>query len=366
MSRGFVSPSVARRYMLLLATLAMMTTLVVRAGLPPIWVYSVHHAITTEMAKQGIPGMSVAVVTEQKVRWSSAYGLADVENHVPARVDTIYRLASISKPVTAVAVMQLVERGRLNLDAPIQTYVPSFPVKPWPVTPRQLLAHVGGVRHYRRDETESVRHYEHLDEALAIFRDDPLVAEPGTKHVYSTYGYNLLGAAVEGGSDRPYIRYISENVFQPARMLHARDANRDVIIPLRARGYIKNPKGEILNSRPADLSNKVPGGGLCGTVGDLARFAIALRGDVLLRPETRREMFRRQKTRDGKTISYGLGWSLSRHDEREEVWHSGHQQQVSTLLYMQPERSFAVALMANLEHAQLLDLARAIAAAAAP
>ena len=355
-----------RKYALIAGVAAVGCLWAWRAGVPPVWVFSVHSSITRAMDKQGIPGLSVSVATGGRVRWSAAYGLADVENHVPARVDTVYRMASISKPITAVAVMQLYERGKIDLDADVRDYAPQFPTKLWKVTPRQLLGHLGGVRHYRRDELSSVHRYERLSDGLVIFRDDPLVCEPGTRHIYSTYGYNLLGAAVEGAAKQPYVDYVTTNIFRPAGMLHCGLAEHDAIVPHRARGYARGPDGKLRNSRPTDLSGKIPGAGWCGTVEDLARFALAVQSGKLVKPETLRLMSTRQKTKDGRAVGYGLGWSLSQHDGHQEVCHLGNQQQVSNLLYMQPDRGFAVVLMTNLEHAHLLDLAREIADAVGP
>ncbi|MCP5112202.1 MAG: beta-lactamase family protein, partial [bacterium] len=104
--------------------------------------------VSRAMEREKIPGLSVAVAIDGEFRWSRGFGLSDVENNVPATADTMFRLASISKPITAVAVMQLAEQGKLDLDAPIRQYVPSFPAKPWPITARQLLGHLGGIRHY--------------------------------------------------------------------------------------------------------------------------------------------------------------------------------------------------------------------------
>src|SRR6185369_15460109 len=119
-----------------------------RAGLPAGKLEKIETAISAQMSKLGIPGLSVAVVVDHKLRWSAGYGLADVENYVPAKAMTAYRLGSISKPITAAAVMELAEHGKLDLDAPIQKYCAAFPAKQWPVTARLLLGHLSGVRHY--------------------------------------------------------------------------------------------------------------------------------------------------------------------------------------------------------------------------
>jgi CubicO group peptidase (beta-lactamase class C family) len=352
-------------YVLLLAVLPL-TVWLAREGLPPVWVFQVHRAITTTMSRDKIPGLSIAVVTNGKLRWASGYGLADVENRVPATAQTVYRWASVSKPVTAVAVLQLAERGQLQLDERIQSYVPDFPEKAWPVTARRLLGHLGGVRHYQGDESRNTRRYETVADALKIFRDDPLISAPGTKHSYTTFGYNVLGAAIEGASKTSYLAYVHDHVFRPAGMITAQSSDLEGIIPRRARGYVRTPEGALKNSRPIDVSDRIPGGGLCGTVEDMARFAAAVQSGVLLSKRSIRAMFTRQETSDGRPVDYGLGWNLSRRKGREEVWHSGHQNAVSTMLYMLPDRRFAVALAANLEHVELRDLAGAIADAIAP
>jgi CubicO group peptidase (beta-lactamase class C family) len=335
-----------------------------RSGLPPAVLEKIERLITEEMARQRIPGLSVAVATDFEVRWSNGYGFSDLENFVPAKASTVYRLASISKPITAVAALQLAEKGRLDLDAPIRKYVPGFPEKKWPVTARLLLGHLGGVRHYKGDEIASTRRYESLTDALAIFQADPLLHEPGTKYVYTTYGFNLLGAAVEGASGMRFMDYLRERIFQPAGMEHIRDDDAYTLIPNRAQGYRKTAAGELQNSILADVSNKIPGGGLCSTAEDLARFAVAVQKGTLLARESAELMFTRQKTRDGRRTSYGLGWGVSERDGRREIAHGGGQPRVATYLYMLPDERCAVALMCNLEGARLPDLARRIADAA--
>jgi CubicO group peptidase (beta-lactamase class C family) len=322
----------------------------VPSRLPSEKIKKIEAAISAEMANSHIPGLSVAVVLGNELRWSSGFGMADLENNVPAKATTVYRLGSISKPVTAAAVLQLVERGELDLDAPVQKYCAAFPEKNWPVTTRQLLSHLGGIRHYKSEgEFASTRHYSKLTETLDIFKDDSLLHEPGTKYSYSTYGYNLLGCVVEGASGQSFVAYLSENVFKPAGTTAMRDDDVYAIIPNRAQGYQRARSGELRNSGLADTSIKIPGGGLVSTVEDLARFAIAMQTGRLVSKETRDRMWTRQKTRDGKETNYGLGWVVGARDGVKEVQHGGAQQRVSTFLYLLPEKGAAVALMTNLE-----------------
>ena len=321
-------------------------------------------AITAVMSQAGIPGLSVAIVANGKLAWSNGYGLADLENFVPAKASTSYRLASISKTITATAIMQLAERGKLDLDAPVQKYCAAFPAKQWPVTTRQLLGHLSGVRHYKDGELiyENTKHYTNLNDTLSFFKDDPLLHEPGTKYLYSTYGYNLLGCVIEGASGQTYLEYVRKNIFEPAGMATIRDDDPAAMIPNRAQGYEKTRNGELRNSALADVSYKIPGGGFCSTVVDLANFAIALQSGKLLKPETRAQAWTTQKLKDGKDSTYGLGWQLSEYNGAREVAHGGNQSRVTTYLYMQPERNFAVVLMMNLESVNIrTQLARQIA-----
>jgi len=319
-------------------------------------------AIQAEISRQDIPGLSAAIAVDRRVQWAEGFGKADLENSVPARPSTVYRLASVSKPITAVAVLQLAERGSLDLDSPVQKYVPAFPEKAWPLTVRHLLGHLGGIRHYRSQaEVNSTRRYTSLTEALEIFKDDPLLYEPGTRFSYTTYGYNLLGCVVEEVSGERFADYLQAHIFEPAGMKTIRVDDQAEIIPNRAQGYRRTPDGATLNSNLADTSNKIPGGGLCGTAVDLARFAIALERGLLLKQPSLDRMFTRQRLADGRLTDYGLGWYLQEDGGVREVFHSGGQQRVSTFLYMAPSERVAVALMCNLEGANLGGLARQIA-----
>ena len=322
-----------------------------RPGLPPEKLAKIEKAISAQMSKLGIPGLSAAVVLDRKLLWSNGYGLSDVENYVPAKSSTAYRLGSISKPVTATAVMQLAERGKIDLDAPIQKYCPAFPQKQWQVTARLLLGHLSGVRHYKDDsEFESTRHYSSVVDGLAMFKDDPLGFEPGTKFGYTTHGYAVLGCAVEGASGMSFPDYVRDNIFKPAAMNRMRVDNVADIIPNRAQGYVKTQRGELRNSGLADTSYKIPGGGFISTVEDLAKFAIAMQSGTLVKKETLDQMWRSLKTSDGKDTNYGLGWSVETRNGMKEVHHGGAQQRVSTFLYTIPEKGLAVVLMANLEN----------------
>ena len=346
-----------------LTTLAQQTS-----DIPAEKIKRIEAAISATMAKETIPGMSVAIVVDKKLQWANGFGQADLENSVPAKASTVYRLASISKTITSTSALQLAERGKLNLDAPVQTYCPAYPQKQWTVTTRQLLGHLGVIRQYGAQDgtffqaADNTKHFTTINDSLVFFKDDPLLHEPGTKYFYSSYGYNLLGCVIEGASGTKYLDYVRENVFKPAGMTIIRDDDVFAIIPNRAQGYEKTKSGELQNSGLADTSYKIPGGGFCSTVEDLAKFAIALQTNKLLKAETLGQAWTKQRLKDGKESSYGLGWGLGERNGMKEVSHGGNQARVTTLLYMLPERGFAVVLMMNLENVgSRMELARQIA-----
>ncbi len=349
------------------------------AQLPPEQIERIETVIASEMARQSIPALSIAIAVNNRIVYANGFGFADLENFVPARADTLYRTASIAKPMTATAVLQLVERGKLDLDAPIQQYCPAFPEKNWPVTARQLLGHLGGVRHYKSgEEATGKKHYFSVVESLELFKDEPLLHEPGTKFSYTTYGYSLLGCAVEGASGTLYEEYMREHVFGPAGMTRTQPDNVFVIIPNRARGYIRLDEetyaqlpdeakrfaqvGELYNAQLHDTSMKVPGGGLVSTAVDLANFALAVKNGVLLKESSREQVWQRQKTHDGQETSYGLGWSVSQINGMKSVSHGGSQAGVRTSLAMLPEKGAVIAVMANLQGISLGPMVRRIRA----
>src|SRR6266478_4685706 len=282
-----------------------------QASLPVEKIRQIEQAVTTEMARNTIPAVTVAVGDSAGLRWSNGYGMADLENLVPATALTAIRLGSISKPITAAAVMQLVEKDRMQLDAPIQRYVPSFPQKQWPVTIRQLLGHLGGIRHYAgSQELDSTRHYSDLTEPLKIFAADPLLFEPGTKYSYTSYGFNLLGAAVESVAGVKFTDYLRDNIFARAGMTHSGPDDLYAIIPHRARGYRLSASKQLENCALADTSNKIPGGGMIATADDLVSFALALNSGKLVTAKTRDLMFTPQQLKGGAASRYGMGWNI--------------------------------------------------------
>lgn len=313
-------------------------------------------------AKNNLPGISVAVVEDGAYEWAKGFGMADLENSVPATPHTLYRLASISKPITAAAALVLYERGKLNLDAPVQKYCSAFPTKEAPITTRQLLGHLGGIRHYRSqslDDPEilSVKHYnDPISDGLNFFKNDPLVATPGTKFSYSNFGYVLIGCVIEGASGQTYAEFVHNNVLRPAGMTETVLDNRLAIIPHRARFYSKDDSGAVINAPPVDVSFKIPADGWLSSAEDMAKFEAAMLNDRIVRRTTRDLMWTTQKTSDGKETNYGLGWEIGR-GFANTVNHGGGEFGTSTFIMIAPEKNAGVVVLINLNGGNASDVA---------
>lgn len=304
-------------------------------------------AIRAELAQEPFAGMSVGI-TQGDRAWFSAYGHRDLKRRLPATPETTYRYASITKSFTAVAVMQLVERGALELDDEISELVPTYPKKPWPITVEQLLGHLSGVPHYaNRADGANVRRVD-TEGAIALFADRPLAAEPGTDFVYTTWGYNLLGAAIERVTGQSYGDHLSRHLFLPAGMTSAalddhrrRGANHAV-------GY-RRRGGRIVPSEFLDVSSRFAGGGTRGSVRDLIAFGRGLLDDRFVSRDTARRMMTPMQTKDGRLIDYGMGFATFPLRGHYMVTHAGGQPETTTLLVVVPAAELVIALASNLE-----------------
>ncbi len=304
--------------------------------------------IKKQMEIDRIPALSIGFMKDDFL-WTKGFGYADLENKTPATEKSAYRLASVTKTMTAIAILQLVEKGKIDLDAEVQKYVPYFPRKLWPVTVRQLLGHLGGISHYKDYEVEGhIKVHKDTREALAIFEDFELVAEPGTKFSYSSYGYNLLGAIIEGAAKQNYGDYMRENIWGPLGMGNTYMDSPDNLIPGKVRGY-RLIEGKIKNSEYVDISSRFAAGGTRSTVVDLLKYARGIMQGRLLSQKITNEMFTSLATKNGRYTGYGLGWGINDVNGRFSVSHSGGQAETRTWLILFPQENFAIAAACNFE-----------------
>ena len=326
---------------------------------------AIERAVAGFMSRNSIPGLSAAVVLDGKPDWSQGFGMADLENYSPATSSTLFRLGSVSKPISATAVLELWERGALDLDAPVQKYCPAFPQKEWPITTRELLGHLGGIRHYNPDgkgdiPEDRARHFASMKESLELFAGDPLVAKPGTKFHYSTYGYTLAGCVLEGAASEKFMDFLRKNVFESAGMQQTRDDDFFAVVPHRSRWYHKDNGGVVRNAGVLDSSYKIPGGGIISNADDMANFEAAILAHKLLKPATRDLMWTSLKAADGKETGYGLGWGIMDKFGLHLLAHTGGQQGTSTALAVVPARNAGVVVLCNLDSVDVEQLAMQI------
>jgi serine beta-lactamase-like protein LACTB, mitochondrial len=324
--------------------------------------------ITREIEAQNIVGISVALVRDGRIISTRHFGWEDRERQIPASGATMYRWASISKPLTAVIAMQLWEEGKLDLDADVRLLVPEFPepAEQRIVTTRQLLCHQGGIVHYtngpvvKTPRPELEDRYIDIIDALDTFKASPLVGVPGEKYSYTTHGYILLGAVVQRAGGAMYPQQVQQRISSPLAMITLKPDFQWEEIPSRAVGY-RRGRGEnagMVVSTDTDVSWKLAGGGWISSVDDLARLGVGLLGNQFVRPETRELMWTPQKTSDGEQTAYGLGFQIARHRGKLLVSHGGSQEKSRTLLAMLPDENVAVAIMCNTEGTNLVPLGR--------
>jgi serine beta-lactamase-like protein LACTB len=307
------------------------------------------HFIDSLRIKQDIPGISVCIGTKNKVLWSQGFGYADLENRISVTPDTKFRLGSVSKSLTSLAVGKLVEEGRLNLDAPVQEYVPYFPQKKFPITSRQLATHTAGIRHYRlSDPLNCLKRYKNVQESLAIFSTDDLLFKPGTAYTYSTYGYSLLSAVIEGASGIDYLTYMQKTVFSTLGMTNTGPDYSDSIVVNRVRFY-EHQQAKLVNAAQVDNSYKWAGGGFLSTPSDLVKLGQGLLTASTLNKETIALLFTPQLLENGTNTQYGFGWRIGADSKgRKVIHHGGTIDGGRTFLLLYPENELIVAITANM------------------
>ncbi len=317
-------------------------------------------ALLQERAAQ-LPGLSVAVGVGSEIVWAEGFGWADLEQRVPVSTTSRFRVGSVSKPLTAALLGLAVEEGALDLDAPVQQYVPEFPEKQAPITTRMLAGHLAGMRHYAGNEFLSSEFYPTVKDGLAIFAADPLLFDPGTQYSYSSYGWNLVSAAIESATGEEFLAQMQSRVFEPLGMLDTSADINALIVPGRVRPYVRSEAGLLYNAPYVDNSYKWAGGGFVSSASDLVRFGLAHLRPGFLRAETLQEWFRSQATTAGDETGYGIGWRAGTDDAgRRVISHGGGSVGGTTILALYPDLKIVVVMISNLSGAGSYPVAEVV------
>ncbi|HEX2722889.1 MAG TPA: serine hydrolase, partial [Gemmatimonadaceae bacterium] len=319
-------------------------------------VHRVEEYVEAERAVRRIPGIT-AGISAAPWEWVQGFGFADLENGTKATAKSAYRIASVTKPMTAVAILRLAEEKKIDLDAEVQQYVPYFPRKKWPVTVRDLLGHLAGITDYQSASEERIKEHKSTRQSVAAFEDRPLVFEPRSEFYYTSYGYVLLGAVIEEVTGKSYDSYMRAAVWDPLQMSTITLDDPVIVMPNRVRGY-RMENGRIMNSEFVDVSSRGAAGATRGTVRDLLAFGRGMYEGKLLSSGTYQAMWTEQRTSNGRMTRYGLGWDVGRSDAGlYSVGHTGSQQETATVLHVYPSRRIAIAIAANLERADVSAIA---------
>lgn len=334
------------------------------------------------------PALSFAVARADGLAWAEACGQADLEKDVAATPAHTFRLGSISKVVTSTAAARLVSRGLLDLDAPIERWLPDLPGKHRATTLRQLLAHRGGVRHYEPKDLDLkgpggnvyMRVYPEDRDILALFIDDPLVAPPGTSVTYSSYGYSLASLVMQAAAGKPFLELVQREVAEPFGLTSLAADDPWALQPARATGYLSAVDLRIiygggglpdsawpaLTGSWANMPSYNPafcwaGAGLLMTPSDTASFGAAMLDSVhgRITPAERALLFTSMTEAAATSPPLGLGWRIDADAKGRRRWHhAGATPGGRHALVVYPELGVSVAMAGNVM-AMMLDVMKA-------
>jgi CubicO group peptidase (beta-lactamase class C family) len=300
-----------KQFSLFVILLLLLQTTAVRAD-------KVDDFVKAEMQKQRIPGLSLAVVKEGKVIKAEGYGLANIEHKIPARPETVYKIASVSKQFIATGIMLLVQDGKIGLDDKVGKYLDGTPESWKGITVRHLLTHTSGIVREGPgfDPFKDQKDIDVIKSAYPL----PLRFPTGEKYEYCNVGYFSLAEIISRISGKPWGDFMNERVFAPLGMTATRPTSVSAIVPNRASGY--EWRNDKMQNAPEYIAVR-PSGAFLSTALDLAKWDAALYTDAILKQTTREQMWTPVKLNSGATYPYGLGWQIEPLGKHRRVHHGG-------------------------------------------
>jgi CubicO group peptidase (beta-lactamase class C family) len=308
-------------------------------------------ALTQLVAKGQAPGLGVAVAVGGEVVWSEGFGLANLEHRVPVSVQTRFGLGSISKTLTMAAAMRLVDKGTLDLDAPIEKYLPDFPHRGQGITVRRLAAHQSGLSDaFAASHYLTTRDFPTLDPAYREITRHGIDYPPGSKTVYATGLFTIIGRVLEAAGGLDYRVLMAREVFEPVGIGPSVNDAR-TIIEHRSGYYANGEAGRFEHAPVVNPTHKLPGAGFIATPSEVARFGAALLRPSFLSERARREMFTPVPLADGTPTEWGLGLQVGT-DQHGRVLHlPGGGLGISGWLFIHPDANVVIALLSNVNTA---------------
>lgn len=327
----------------------------------PVTLRRVDSLCMRQMEMGHFPGLAVGIAN-RKTSWSKGYGFADIEHQIPVDpADHLFRIGSISKTVTAAALAREIQKGKINLDEPIDTYYKDLPADKQQLTLRQVAGHLAGIRHYQGDEFFSTVHYSNIFEPLEVFIHDSLLFAPGTRFSYSTYGWTLVSAVMEKAVGKSFTDIVRDDVSEPLHLTQLKPDQVDSAAYHRVTFYYSS-NDTLLVAPFVDNSNKWAGGGFLCTTDDLIRFGAALTGPGYVKKKVFTTCTTTQYTSDGKPTGNGIGFFNGTEEDGDKWYgHSGGSVGGTSMLLIYPDRDLVIVTLVNLSSARMDDLARKIA-----
>lgn len=321
--------------------------------------------ILSKQFKTNEPGATALVSRNGQIIYKKAFGMANLELNVPMQVDNVFWVASIGKQFTAVAILQLMEQGKLNLQDEITKFIPDYPTQGNKITIEHLLTHTSGIHNFSgmKDPEKKLALDCTPNEVIDFFKNLPMRFSPGTKWEYSNSGYFLLGYIIEKITSKPYSEYLEENFFKPLGMTNSLFANSKRIINNRVGAYSYSDNG-FENSRPLNATIIYSAGAIQSSVEDFYKWQQAVHSFKLVKKETLDKAFTRYKLTDGKETDYGYGWKLGSVYESPSIWHGGGIEGFGAMEIYLPEEDVFVAVFTNCDCNYPKDIASRLAALA--
>ncbi len=322
--------------------------------------------ILSEQFKPDEPGATVLVARQGKVIYRKALGMANMELNVPMEMENVFWIASIGKQFTAIAILQLMEQGKLNLQDEITRFIPDYPTQGNTITIEHLLTHTSGIHNFSgmEDPEKKLAFDCTPNEVIDFFKNLPMRFVPGTKWEYSNSGYFLLGYIIEVITGQPYSAYLEENILKPAGMTHSLYASDTRIIPKRVDAYSYGEMG-YENSQPRNITHVYSAAAIQSTVEDFFKWHQALWQHTLVKKETLDRAFTSVKLTNGNEADYGYGWRLGNIYDSPSIWHGGGISGFGTTEMYLPEEDVFVVVFANCDCQYPKEIASRLAALAA-
>ncbi|MEN3322616.1 serine hydrolase domain-containing protein [Mariniflexile soesokkakense] len=316
------------------------------------------------LRKHGITGMSISVSQHGELLWSKGFGFSNRKPRTRVKPDsTIFRIASISKSITALALAKLIDDKLIDLDSSIYNFIPDYPKQTYDITVRHLGGNLAGIRHYKDNSEYALNKKMSITEGLDLFKNDPLLFEPGTQFNYSSFGYVLLSEVMQKVTHIPFDTFVTDTIFKPLNMTHSMMDASDVIVPNCTHFYKNSLLKKHIPASPVCNEFKIAGGGFLSTSEDLIKFGNELISPKIVSKETLSQITTSQHLKTGERTGYGIGFSVeTSKNSTPKYYHTGGGVGASTILMVYPKEELVITVLANTTGISMPDFGKELEA----